>query len=1097
MINFLINKPIAVTMTFIAILTLGLVASRWLPVSLMPDVDIPRITVHISSEGMPARELENSIVGGMRRQLLQVQHLEDIRSETRDGSAVISMDFSYGSNIDFAFIEANEKIDRAMSYLPKETQRPRVIKASATDIPVFYLNLTLKERVGSQQLAVGNGQSAVGSQSPAAKASGDGSQLTVGSRQEAVGRRQSEKGGVMYSNNMKQSETTLKQPETTLKQPETILKQPETIPNNSKPTISQQFTHLSNFAAQVIRKRIEQLPEVAIADISGQVFPEILILPDMSKLQSLNLTTRDIENAIIRNNINPGNLVIRDGQYQYNVRFDNALLNRKEIENIYLKSESRLLQLKDLCEVIEQPEKQKGKVVSDGQDAITMAIIKQSDARMADLRDNLHSLINRFKRDYPDIEFTVTRDQTALLDYSINNLKQSLLIGGLLAFLVMFLFLKDVRSPILIGITIPSSLIISLLFFYISGLSLNIISLSGLILGIGMMIDNSIIVIDNITQFRERGHPLNEACVLGTNEVFRPMLSSVLTTCAVFIPLIFIGGISGALFYDQAIAITIGLFVSLGVSVTLLPVYYRLAYLRGKGSRGVKWLRKINRLDYERIYEKGFRFTMRHQPHVWVAVALMLGLAYLLYIELDKEKMPPLTRADALLEIDWNDRITVEENNSRVRAALRAADMHIIHYTSLIGQQEFLMEHGTSSSVSRSGIYFQTKRQADLDEAKGKIQNFLRSNYPEAIYEFETTGNIFDMIFAEKQAPLVLRLRATEDFGPEYNNYLQNTMQEFSRILSVRIPPISWQEQVLLKADKDKLILYKTDQARIVQALKNAFSENQVLQISGNQNFIPVKIGDDPKTLEEIINTTMVLNDEGEPIRLASFFSIETDRTISTIVAGQEGEYYPVPLEINDKEVIPTMETVNRKLTKEKLFEAGFSGSFFSNREMIRNLVMILMISLLLLYFILASQFESLRLPFIVLLEVPIDIFGALLFLKLFGGSINLMSLIGIVVMSGIIINDSILKVDTIHKLHQKGMPVMKALLLGGQRRLKPILMTSLTTILALLPFLFIEGMGSDLQKPLALAVIGGMIVGTAVSLYFVPLGYYYLKRRV
>ncbi len=1052
-------------MTIIAILILGSVATTRLPVSLMPDVDIPRITVHVSSERMPARELENSILSGMRRQLMQVQHLDDIRSETRDGYALITMDFDYGSDIDFAFIEVNEKIDRAMSHLPRETERPRVIKASATDIPVFYLNLTLP---------------------PSAPASAKAETTLTPS----ASRRQ----------RLWPPVTAAKRRRKQLQTTSNNSKQLQTTPNNpklSKTIINPQFLNLSTFSTQVIRKRIEQLPEVALADLSGQVYPELLILPDMSKLHSLNLTAKDIENAIHRNNVSLGNLIIRDGQYQYNVRFDNTTLDREEIENIFLKTGARLLQIKDLCRIVEQPRKIKGKVTSDGQDAITMAIIKQSDARMTDLRDNLHQLVEYFKRDYPGVEFTITRDQTSLLDYSINNLKQSLLIGGLLAFFVMFLFLKDVRSPLLIGITIPTSLVIALLFFYLSGLSLNIISLSGLILGIGMMIDNSIIVIDNITQFRERGHPLDEACVLGTNEVFRPMLSSVLTTCAVFIPLIFIGGISGALFYDQALAITIGLFVSLGVSVTLLPVYYRLAYLRGKTAREVKWLKKINRLDYENLYENGFRVVMRNQAVIWLGVFLMLGMAVWLYTGLDKEKMPALTRTDAMLNIEWNDRVNIEENSKRVNSAINAAQDIITHNTALIGKQEFMMEHSTSTTGTRARIYFRTKTQEELDYSKASIKAFLNSNYPMAIYEFEESGNIFDMLFSEKQAPLVVRLRATDDFGPAHNNRLQETVNDLSLLIPERVPPVPWQEQILLRADKDKLILYETDQNRVIQALRNAFSENQVMQITGSQNFIPVKIGEDPKTLEEIINTSTVLNNKGEQIRLASFFSIEKDYDLSSIVAGKEGEYFPVPLEVNNKAIQPLMEKINRQISEKRLFEAGFSGSYFTNREMIRNLAIILLISLALLYFILAAQFESLKLPFIVLLEVPIDIFGALLFLKLFGGSINLMSLIGIVVMSGIIINDSILKVDTINRLHNSGMPILKALLIGGQRRLKPILMTSLTTILALLPFLFIEGIGSDLQKPLALAVIGGMIVGTGVSLYFIPLGYYYFRRKV
>src|SRR5690606_541733 len=209
-------------------------------------------------------------------------------------------------------------------------------------------------------------------------------------------------------------------------------------------------------------------------------------------------------------------------------------------------------------------------------------------------------LVGVLKSDYPTIDFAITRDQTKLLTYSISNLQQSLILGAILAFLVMFFFMRDLRSPFLIGITIPTSLVICLLCFYLMDISINIISLSGLVLGVGMMIDNSIIVIDNITQHLQRGKTLAQACEKGTNEVIRPMLSAVLTTCAVFIPLIFISGISGALFYDQALAVTIGLFVSLAVAVTILPVYYRLFYLKRSqtkdNSRFFNWVKGI---DYE------------------------------------------------------------------------------------------------------------------------------------------------------------------------------------------------------------------------------------------------------------------------------------------------------------------------------------------------------------------------------------------------------------------------------------------------------------------------------------------------------------------
>ena len=465
MVEFLIKRPIAVTMSLIAILVLGILAINLLPVSLMPEVKIPQVTVQVTAENLSARELDATIIKPLRNQLTQLSHLTDIRTETRDGRGNIFMEFEHGSDIDFIFIEVNEKIDR--TNLPRDIERPRTIKANATDIPAFYMNLTLKESTGS--------------------AAGD----------------------------------------------------------------MREFVGLSKFALAVISKRIEQIPEVAMVDISGQTLSELLIIPDHFKLKALGLQPSDLEEAIKNNNINLGNLTIRDGEYQYNIRFSSTLTNKQDIENVYCKVNDRLYQLKELATVKEEPQKQTGSVLSDGKPALTMAIIKQADARMADLKEEITQLTEVFRKDYPHIDFVMTRDQTALLDYSIDNLTQNLLAGIFLACFIIFFFMQDFRSPLLITITIPIALIVSMLFMYMAGISINIISLSGIVLGVGMMVDNSIIVIDNITQRWDKGEPLRTATIRGTNEVFTPMLSSVLTTCAVFIPLIFMSGISGALFYDH------------------------------------------------------------------------------------------------------------------------------------------------------------------------------------------------------------------------------------------------------------------------------------------------------------------------------------------------------------------------------------------------------------------------------------------------------------------------------------------------------------------------------------------------------------------
>ncbi len=1018
MVKFLIKRPIAVTMTFIAILILGLVASFRIPVSLMPSIDIPRITVQVSGDGMSARELENTVIRSLRNQLMQVSHMSGLNSEARDGTALIYLDFDYGADIDFAFIEVNEKIDRAMGNLPRDLSRPKVIKASATDIPVFYLDVSLK----------------------------------------------SDSAGF--------AETGKFNP------------------------ISLQFASLSNFAANVLGKRIEQLPEVAMVDISGRVYPELLIIPDKQKMEALGITLNTLEQAILKNDIRLGNLLIHNGQYQYNIRFSSTLKTKRDIENIYLKVKGRLLQMKELVSVKDQVQKRKGLVTSGGTLAITMAIIKQSDARMFDLKKELYSLVGNFRKDYPNLVFHINRDQTRLLDYSLSNLGQSLLYGAILAFAIMFLFLKDYKSPLLMGISIPVSLVISLLFFYLIGLSINIISLSGLILGMGMMIDNSIIVIDNITQYRERGSRLNDSCVTATNEVIRPMLSAVLTTCAIFIPLIFLSGMGGALFYDQAMAVAIGMFISLVVSITLLPVYYRLMYLKNPDMESGKLFKRIKWIDYGELYEKGFRYVMRHQPVIWGVVVLLLLAGGIFFYDMHKSKLPPITRDELMVHIDWNEPVNLKENNRRVQQIVNTLGKDIKENTCLIGEQQFLLDYSGGESASEAMIYIKAKNPAALERVQDNTSSFLLRLYPKATYQFREAENVFTLLFSGEEPPLVVRLRATGDFGPETNRFLQQTL-EYLRVAfpHEHIPAIPWKNQLVLKTDPVKLLTYDVSYDVVYRALKSAFSSNQILLITQNRSYVPVVLGAEPTLINTVLARTTVPNKDGDQIPLRSLLAQSNAWDMKTILAGEGGTYYPVFFNTLPADVEQVQNQVREVLRKEGHFEADFTGSIFSNRKMIKQLAIILSISLLLLYFILAAQFESLKLPFILLAEIPIDLAGVLLMLAIFKEGINLMSMIGIIVMGGIVINDSILKIDTINQLRARGYSLLHAIAEGGKRRLKPILMTSLTTILALSPFLFAKGLGADLQRPLALAVIGGLGLGTFVSLYFVPLLYYLMEK--
>ena len=452
MIKFLIQRPIAVLMAFTACFIIGLVTYSTLPISLLPNIAIPEITIQVSAANTSARELENTIVKPLRSQLIQVSTLKDIHSESRDGAGIIRLSFDFGTNTDLAFIEVNEKIDAAMNYLPKETERPKVIKASATDIP---LNLTLK--------------------------------------------------------------------------------------NDSAYSITgqQSFLDLCEFAESVIKRRIEQLEEVAMVDVTGLVERQVQIVPDEDMLSMLGISIEDIESTLAANNVEPGSMTVRDGYYEYNIKFSTLLRTAEDVENIYLRKGDRIVQLKDFCRVNIVPVKEKGVSVSNGKRAVTLAVIKQADENMDKMKKSLVETMEYFQRVYPDIDFSISRNQTELLDYTISNLQQNLSLGFLFICLVAVLFLGDVKSPLVIGLSMVVSIVISFVFFYLCNMSLNIISLAGLILALGMMIDSSIIVTENISQYRERGYSLRRACITGTSEVVTPMLSSSLTTIAVFAPLIF------------------------------------------------------------------------------------------------------------------------------------------------------------------------------------------------------------------------------------------------------------------------------------------------------------------------------------------------------------------------------------------------------------------------------------------------------------------------------------------------------------------------------------------------------------------------------
>lgn len=1003
MVEFLIKRPVGVLASLIAFLIMGLVAAFHMPVSLLPELDVPEITIHLQQADMDARQLENSAVAPLRNQMAQLNNLHTIESTVKDGSATINIRFKHATNIQYAYLEANEKVDAFAGRLPAGMARPVVLKSSITDIPVFYLRITPEQKITDKT---------------------DG------------------------------------------------------------------FLELSEFAVQIVKRRLEQLTDVSFVDINGLEKAEIALHTNESKMNAIGISHEDIATTLLTHNITIGSLLFQDGQYQYHVRIGNTLRNTDDIGRLLLVKNNRQYSLSEFVDIKHQPKKKEGYNFFMGKQAITMAVYKQADARMQDMQTQVNATIAELTNEHPDLKFEIGRDQATLLKFSLENLQQSLLLGVIFSVVLVFGFMRSWKQPLLIALTIPVSLIVAVFFMFLSGISINTISLAGLILGVGMMIDNAIIVTDNINQWRERGSTVDEACIGGTNEVIRPLISSTLTTCAVFIPLIFLSGIAGALFYEQAVAVTLSLTSSLFVSIMVLPVLYRATFRR-------KSALTLPTIFVETWYERFLMVVMNHRIATMLIFATLIPIGYFAYYSIRKEALPQITQDEVIVKIDWVEPLTVHENKARTLQLINRLNIPIIQHEMFIGSQQFVFSKGTQPKQNESELYLKVAQASYLPIITNELRTVIHDEYPNANIAFMPAESVFDMVFSQSSSPLIARIR------PQIERPLGMTDLDDIETIINSIPfdhqfkfKLNERTIIAIYPDFNKLALYEIDYHAFISKLELLFSNKYIGSIKDAGSSLPIVFATSSESFINKITSGFIRNEQGMQIPLSSVMAFRSVSDLNSIMADRQGEFIPVVFDasyFNFREIMRSFGTNFSRLANN--LRITWNGALLDGKDLLSELMIVLLVSILLLYFILAAQFESLLQPVIILIELIFGIAAALMFLWVFNNSLNIMSMIGIIVMSGITINDSILKIDTINKLRDQGYTIMDAISESGKRRFKPIMMTTLTTVLALFPIMFTSGLGADLQLPMALSIVGGLTVGTFVSLYFIPVVYYYFYK--
>ncbi|MCH7415117.1 efflux RND transporter permease subunit [Belliella sp. R4-6] len=1010
MVRFLLARPIAVLMTFLALMVFSIIVFRTLPISLLPPIDVPQIVIKVNYPNASPEAIEQNVLARIRDELMTLNGLEDMDSKSGSEVGTIRLTFDYGTKMELAYIDVNEKIDRITNSLPSDLDRPQVIRINTNDIPVARVQVIPKEGID--------------------------------------------------------------------------------------------YTEVSLLAENVLKKRLEQLQGVSLVDINGKKERSITVTPDKPALRALGMTEENVIRAIRYGNEELPGISVEDGQFRYYLRLATRVDTPDDIMRLPVTNDAGLtVDLGRVAKVQYENKDVLGYHYFGTEEGLVITVHKQASAKMNEMMPLIYESLEYFKNDYPQVDFDLTQDQSTLLNAGISNLQTSLLFGGLFAFGVLFIFMGNYRTPVIIGISLPSSLIISFLVFYFFDISINVISLSGLALGLGMLIDNSIIVLDNITRKRKEGLDIFEACVQGVNEVMSALISSVLTTLAVFIPLIFLSGISGALFYDQAVSVAAILFVSLLVAFILLPMLYHF-FFRNKSAEE---LAKEDSKFFGAVlrgYKKLYQIIFRRRGLSFIIFLIFIPLALLVSQLLNTEGLPPIEKFDALVEIDWNEPIGVEQNRDRLLSILQSLDGDYLKAESDVGVRQFLLFDG-ENSIQQASVYFLFETQEKKSSEMERLRNLLLENFPDANLSIMDAPNAFDQLFASNLPYYEVRWKDLGTKRPVEEAKMDAWLVDFPTEDFERGPGLQKEASVIFKLNGAKMALYGIESSAVQEQVQKLFGTFSITEIKRFGEITPIRMKGERSDFEQILRTSNIIGKDGNEYALNNFISFDYENHYKYVTADKGGIFQSVLL--NDKNPTQLNSEINL-WGAEKNLGISFFGQYFKDRETISQLVSILMIAVLLLYFILSAQFESFIQPLIVIFTLPLGIGGAFIVLLLTGTSLNVMSAIGLVVMLGIMVNDAILKIDTVNRLRirysentdlDEKTILDRALYEAGEIRLKPILMTSITTILALLPVVFSSGLGADLQRPLVFSVIGGLTIGTFTALYFVPLAYWFIGGKM
>ncbi len=857
-----------------------------------------------------------------------------------------------------------------------------------------------------------------------------------------------------------------------------------------------------------VKYRVERVPGVAAVNIWGGLYREIHVDLRADQLKALGLSTNAIINALRSENRTIPAGLFKKGNLEIQIRTQGEYVNLEEIRNTVITTrQGTPIRISDVANVEDSWQEVRSLNRLNGKAGLRMAINKQSGSNTVEVADAVNKEIERINLDLPQIKITPNFDSSVFIKQSINSVANSTLFGGLLAIVILLLFLRNLSSTSIIATAIPISIVATFGLMYFNGFTLNSITFGGLALGIGMLVDNALVVLENIYRYRENGLKAIEAARKGAGEVSGAIIASTLTTIVVFFPVIFIRGMSGIMYQQMAYVVVFSLLCSLLVALTLVPMLSSrfLRYHPVQHGQKISRIEKIYTVSQElfekleRSYSGLLRKALdRRKLVVWSALGLFL-FSVLLVRFIGVELMPQTDEGEVSvsLEAEIGSRLEVVD-----RIALQVEEIvrrEVPEMTTMMAR----VGDGNNADV-RITLVPKDKRKRSSEE----VANALR----------KATAEIPGVIIRTRQSQNFMTRRmgqgGSNAVSLEVRGYDLATAQDLARQLDgivQKVPGITDTEisrkegspEQVLRIDRQKAADLGLTISMIGDALQTAVGGTYAsyYREGGKEYRILVRLSEeDRSSLSDLLDLT-ILNSRGLPVMLRNVVITEAQEGPSSIERKDQERIIYISAHYTGRDmgsIISDIRSQIRRLPMPKDFAVLFGGDYEEQQEAFRELTVAMILAILLVFLVMAGQFESWRDPLIVLFSIPMAVIGVTLTMVLTGTIFSLQAFIGCIMLAGIVVNNAILLVDHTNQLRrQEGMELMEAVATAGLHRLRPILMTTLTTVLGLLPLSFGLGEGGETQAPMARVVIGGLTSSTLVTLVLVPVVYSLFEQKM